>query len=47
MVGLGKQKPVEDARTRAAQAKNRRVEVTLYSADQSLAQNGAGAQPAN
>lgn len=40
MVGLGKQKPVEDARTRAAQAKNRRVEVTLYSADQSLALNG-------
>src|SRR5580704_13129620 len=37
MVGLGKQKPVEDARTRAANAKNRRVEVTLFSADQSLA----------
>jgi len=37
MVGLGEQKPVEDARTRAANAKNRRVEVTLFSADQSLA----------
>jgi len=47
MVGLGKQKPVEDTRTRAAHAKNRRVEVTLYSADQNLAQNGAGAQPSN
>ncbi len=34
MVGLGKMKPVEDARTRAARAKNRRVEVTLFSADQ-------------
>lgn len=39
MVGLGKQKPIEDARTRAANAKNRRVEVTLFSADQSLASN--------
>jgi OOP family OmpA-OmpF porin len=34
MVGLGKQKPVEEAKTRAAQAKNRRVEVALFSADQ-------------
>jgi OmpA-OmpF porin, OOP family len=39
MVGLGEQKPVEDARNRAANAKNRRVEVTLFSADQSLALN--------
>ena len=48
MVGLGKDKPVEEARTRAAQAKNRRVEVTLYSADQgAMAMNdsGAGARP--
>jgi outer membrane protein OmpA-like peptidoglycan-associated protein len=37
MIGLGDQKPVEDARTRAANAKNRRVEVTLYSADQAVA----------
>lgn len=43
MVGLGKQKPIEDARTRAANAKNRRVEVTLFSADQSLALNAAPA----
>jgi len=41
MVGLGEQKPVEDARNRAANAKNRRVEVTLFSADQSLALNGS------
>lgn len=37
MVGLGKMKPVEEARSRAAQAKNRRVEVTLFSADQTSA----------
>jgi outer membrane protein OmpA-like peptidoglycan-associated protein len=37
MVGLGKEKPVEDAKTSAARAKNRRVEVMLYSADQDLA----------
>jgi len=34
MIGLGEAKPVDDARTRAARAKNRRVEVTVYSADQ-------------
>jgi outer membrane protein OmpA-like peptidoglycan-associated protein len=39
MVGLGKMKPVDDGRGRAANAKNRRVEVTLFSADQSLALN--------
>jgi outer membrane protein OmpA-like peptidoglycan-associated protein len=33
MIGLGAQKPAEDARTREANAKNRRVEVTIYSAD--------------
>ena len=37
MVGLGQQKPVEDARNRAANARNRRVEVTLFSADQNVA----------
>jgi OOP family OmpA-OmpF porin len=48
MVGLGEQKPVEDARNRAANAKNRRVEVTLYSADQNLALNTPNdAQPGN
>jgi outer membrane protein OmpA-like peptidoglycan-associated protein len=35
MIGLGEQKPVEEAaKTRAARAKNRRVEVRLFSADQ-------------
>ncbi len=33
-IGLGQEKPVEEARGRAAQAKNRRVEVRLFSADQ-------------
>lgn len=36
MIGLGEQKPVEDAKSRAANAKNRRVEVTVYSADQNV-----------
>ncbi len=34
MIGLGKDKPVDDARTRAARAKNRRVEVKVFTADQ-------------
>jgi len=34
MIGLGSQKPAEDGRGRMANAKNRRVEVTIYSADQ-------------
>jgi outer membrane protein OmpA-like peptidoglycan-associated protein len=43
MVGLGKEKPVDEARTKAARAKNRRVEVSLFSADQGLmSMNGAG-----
>jgi len=33
MVGLGKEKPVDEARNRAAMAKNRRVEVKVFSAD--------------
>jgi outer membrane protein OmpA-like peptidoglycan-associated protein len=36
MVGLGKDKPVDEAHTRAAQAKNRRVEVTVFSADSKM-----------
>ncbi len=43
MVGLGKQKPVDEGRGRAANARNRRVEVTLFSADQNLALNTAPA----
>jgi OOP family OmpA-OmpF porin len=34
MIGLGMEKPVDDARNRAARAKNRRVEVKVFSADQ-------------
>src|ERR1700689_127797 len=34
MIGLGEEKPVDDARTRAARARNRRVEVKVFSADQ-------------
>jgi OmpA-OmpF porin, OOP family len=34
MIGLGEEKPVEDASNREANAKNRRVEVKVFSADQ-------------
>jgi len=34
MIGLGQEKPVDDAHNRAAYAKNRRVEVKVFSADQ-------------
>jgi OmpA-OmpF porin, OOP family len=34
MVGLGDQKPVDEAHNREARAKNRRVEVKVFSADQ-------------
>jgi outer membrane protein OmpA-like peptidoglycan-associated protein len=33
MIGLGSQKPAEEGRTRAARAKNRRVEVKLFTAE--------------
>ena len=33
MIGLGEQKPAEEGRTRAARAKNRRVEVKLFTAE--------------
>ncbi|HEY7391290.1 MAG TPA: OmpA family protein [Bryobacteraceae bacterium] len=42
MIGLGEEKPVDTGHNRAARAKNRRVEVKVYSADQvtaSLDQN--------
>lgn len=44
MVGLGKLKPVDEASNREARAKNRRVEVTFFSADQGAMamSNGAG-----
>ncbi len=37
MIGLGEEKPVDDGHTRAARAKNRRVEVKVFSADESYA----------
>jgi hypothetical protein len=41
---LGEEKPVDGARNRAARAKNRRVEVKVFSADQVTASlNGQGA----
>ncbi|HLI86016.1 MAG TPA: OmpA family protein [Bryobacteraceae bacterium] len=48
MIGLGDEKPVEPGNNRAARAKNRRVEVKVYSADQVTAsldqnQNSGGA----
>lgn len=35
MIGLGQEKPVDDGHTRAARAKNRRVEIKIFSADES------------
>jgi outer membrane protein OmpA-like peptidoglycan-associated protein len=43
MIGLGDQKPVEEAPNRAARAKNRRVEVKVFSADH-VGLQGAGQQ---
>jgi len=43
MIGLGEERPAEEGKTRAARAKNRRVEVKIFSADQvtaSLGSNG-------
>ncbi len=37
MIGLGKDKPVDDGHNRAARAKNRRVEIKIFSADDSYA----------
>lgn len=37
MIGLGEQRPLDEAPTRAARAKNRRVEVKVFSADQATA----------
>ena len=47
MIGLGKEKPVDDARNRAAMAKNRRVEVKVFSADQVTASLGSDTDGAN
>lgn len=37
VIGLGEQKPVEEGRTREARALNRRVEVSVFSADAAVA----------
>jgi OOP family OmpA-OmpF porin len=42
MIGFGNMKPVDPDKTRAARAKNRRVEVKIYSADAALAAQGGG-----
>jgi len=43
-IGLGEEKPVDEARNTSARAKNRRVEVKVFSADQIAASlNGDGA----
>jgi OmpA-OmpF porin, OOP family len=42
MIGFGDMKPVDPDKTRAARAKNRRVEVKIYSADEALAAQGGG-----
>ena len=46
MIGLGKEKPVDMGKNRAARAKNRRVEVRIYSADQNAAAVSQATQPA-
>jgi len=40
MIGLGEEKPVEEGHNRAARAKNRRVEVKVFSADQVISSFG-------
>jgi len=40
MIGLGDEKPVDEGKTRDARAKNRRVEVKVFAADQVLAPLG-------
>ena len=42
MIGLGDEKPVDEGRTRDARAKNRRVEVKVFSADQVTAPLNSG-----
>jgi outer membrane protein OmpA-like peptidoglycan-associated protein len=49
MVGLGPQKPADEGKGREARSKNRRVEVRIYSADQTMASSASpsDANPAN
>ena len=44
MIGLGEQKPVDEAHNRAARAKNRRVEVKVFSADQAVQSMNSNSQ---
>ena len=44
MIGLGEEKPLDDGHTRAARAKNRRVEVKIFSADESYSLSGSSQQ---
>jgi OOP family OmpA-OmpF porin len=46
MIGLGEEKPVDDGHTRAARAKNRRVEIKVFSADESYSLSGSQPQSA-
>jgi len=47
-VGLGKDKPVDDGKTREARSKSRRVEVKIFSADQTMAMSpSSGSNTAN
>jgi hypothetical protein len=43
MIGLGEEKPADEGKNRAARAKNRRVEVKVFSADQVTASLGGDA----
>src|SRR5205814_535758 len=47
MVGLGPNKPADEGKGREARMKNRRVEVRIYSADQTMASSAAPASDAN
>ena len=47
MIGLGEEKPVDEAHNRAARAKNRRVEVKVFSADQVTASLGGNGNSAS
>jgi outer membrane protein OmpA-like peptidoglycan-associated protein len=46
MIGLGKEKPVDMGKNRAARAKNRRVEVRIFSADQNTPVSSQLSKPA-
>lgn len=46
MIGLGQEKPVDDGHTRAARAKNRRVEIKIFSADESYSTSQSPSQSA-